>query len=162
VNANDILKYGHLTVLRAVDGLPPADWETPGVCGVWSVKEIVAHLASYEHMLVDVLASLLTDAPTPTLDAFKSGGQAFNDAEVERRQGWPVERVLGDYSDTCAQTMALLERVPLARRREAGALAWYGADYDLEDFLVYTFYGHKREHCAQIAVFRDGLDASSA
>ncbi|MGQ9887993.1 MAG: maleylpyruvate isomerase N-terminal domain-containing protein [Aggregatilineales bacterium] len=48
VNANDILKYGHLTVLQAVDGLPPADWETPGVCGVWSVKDIVAHLASYE------------------------------------------------------------------------------------------------------------------
>ncbi|MFO7664109.1 MAG: hypothetical protein R6X18_16150 [Chloroflexota bacterium] len=28
-----------------------------------------------------------------------------------------------------------------------------GAEYDLEDFIAYSFYSHKREHCAQIAVF---------
>jgi hypothetical protein len=33
MNASDILKYGHLTVLRTIDGLPQADWETSGVCG---------------------------------------------------------------------------------------------------------------------------------
>jgi len=30
-------------------------------------------------------------------------------------------------------------------------------DYALDDFIVYTNYGHKREHSAQIAAFRDGL-----
>jgi hypothetical protein len=27
----------------------------------------------------------------------------------------------------------------------------------LDDFIVYTYYGHKREHAAQIAAFRDRL-----
>ena len=31
------------------------------------------------------------------------------------------------------------------------------SEYSLEDFIVYTFYGHKREHSAQIAAFRDRL-----
>jgi hypothetical protein len=53
MNAVDILKYGQLTVLRTLDGLPESAWETPGACGVWSVKEIIAHLASYEQVLVD-------------------------------------------------------------------------------------------------------------
>jgi hypothetical protein len=45
----------------------------------------------------------------------------------------------------------------LDRRRQNGALPWYGAEYDLEDFIAYSFYGHKREHTAQINVFRDAL-----
>ncbi len=59
MNARDVLKYGHLTVLRTIDGLPKADWETSGVCGYWSVKDLIAHLASFEHVLVDVLNSFL-------------------------------------------------------------------------------------------------------
>ena len=32
--------------LRAELGtLTPAEWETPGACGVWSVAEVIAHLA---------------------------------------------------------------------------------------------------------------------
>ncbi len=48
MNTVDILKNGHLTVLRTVDGLPDHTWEMGGVCGVWSVKDILAHLASFE------------------------------------------------------------------------------------------------------------------
>jgi hypothetical protein len=40
---------------------------------------------------------------------------------------------------------------------EIGLLPWYSAEYDLEDYITYAFYGHKREHCAQIAVYRDTL-----
>jgi len=75
VNASDILKYGHRTVLATLDGLPEAEWYTPNVCGVWSVKDILAHLASFEHMLVDVLNSLLCGTPTPTLDRYRAGLQ---------------------------------------------------------------------------------------
>src|SRR5262245_58811 len=95
MNASDILKYGHLTVLRAVDGLPEPAWEAGGVCGVWSVKDIIAHLASYEHVLKEVLSSFQNDSAmpssspggsaTPTLNAFVAPGGQFNDAEVARR-----------------------------------------------------------------------------
>jgi hypothetical protein len=38
-----------------------------------------------------------------------------------------------------------------------GTLPWYGPEYALDDFIVYSYYGHKREHSAQINVFRDQL-----
>jgi hypothetical protein len=44
MNATDILKYGQVTALQAINGLPESAWETPGACGVWSVKDIIAHL----------------------------------------------------------------------------------------------------------------------
>jgi hypothetical protein len=157
MNAGDILKYGHQTVLRTIDGLAEADWETPGVCGVWSTKNIIAHLASYEQVLVEILATFLDGGPTPTLDHFRDPTRNFNDEQVAARKDRSVADTLGEYCDAHAQTMELIARIPDEQRRAPGTLPWYGAEYALDDLIVYQYYGHKREHSAQIAVFRDGL-----
>ena len=158
MNAKDVLKYGHLTVLRTIEGLPEADWETPGVCSVWSVKEIMAHLASFEYVLVDALNSFLADGPTPYLDKYINQGLAFNDSEVALRQGKSPSETLAEYNDTQARTMELIAQISEATWRQPGTLPWYGPEYALDDFIAYAYYGHKREHCAQIAVYRDGLN----
>ena len=157
MNAADILKYGHQTVLRAIDGLADADWETPGACGIWSVKDIMAHLASYEHLLVEILASFLGGGPTPYLTQFRKTGDTFNDVQVAARTEKTVQDVLVEYNDTQAQTMALVAQIPVETLRETGTIPWYGMEYALDDLIVYMYYGHKREHSAQIAAFRDHL-----
>lgn len=158
MHANDVLKYGHYTVLRTVEGLDDAHWDTPNVCGVWSVRQIIAHLASFEHVLVAVFNSLLEGPPsTPLLDSFKSDPLRFNDVQVAERDHMSPQEVFDDYRETQAQTMTLIANIAPDRRRETGILAWYGFEYDLEDYLAYAYYGHKREHCAQINVFRDTL-----
>ena len=86
MNAGDILKYGQQTVLQAIDGFPEIAWETPGDCGVWSVKDIIAHLTSYEEVLIDILSGFVSRQPTPSLDTYIEPGGKFNDAEVERRK----------------------------------------------------------------------------
>jgi len=155
VNLHDILKYGHQTVLDSVDGLADAEWTKGGVCGVWSVKDIIAHLASFEHVLVDVLSSLLAGGPTPYLERF--GGDTFNDEEVAKRKKQTPVQVLAEYQDTQAETMKLAAQIPAEKSRASGTLPWYGDEYSLDDFVVYTYYGHKREHCAQIKLFRKRL-----
>ena len=157
MNALDVLKYGNLTVLRTIEGLPHSEWDTPDVCGVWSVKEIIAHLASFEDILVDVLNTFLDGGPTPTLEKWKTDPLAFNDDEVALRQDKTPEEVVDDYKATQAKTMELAARIPAEIFRQNGVLPWYGMEYDLDDFIAYSFYGHKREHTAQINVFRDQL-----
>ena len=62
-----------------------------GVCGFWSVKQIMAHLASHEQVLVDVLnrfwARPRRRSSTPT-----AAGVSFNDIEVEQRTGQRMPR----------------------------------------------------------------------
>ena len=159
MNAQDILKYGNSFLMEKLDGLPEADWQTPGVCGVWSVKDIIAHLASYEGLLVEILYDLLgQDQPRPLMERMsKPGPPDFNDYEVGQRKSLGVNVVLNEYHNAHAEALVLIERIPVTKRRELGALPWYGHEYDLEDFLVYSFYGHKREHGAEIAAFRDRL-----
>jgi len=109
MNASDILKYGHQTVLQALSGLPENDWETTGVCGVWSVKHIVAHLSSFELVLAEILTASLDGAPTPTLDQFRIPGGQFNEAQVAMRKDRSVADVLAELNEVHAgRTMPLM------------------------------------------------------
>lgn len=156
MNARDILKYGHITVLKTIEELPPDAWETGGVCGVWSTKDVLAHLASYEHVLVEILSSLLDGGDTPYLKAYTAGPE-FNDVEVGKRKHHTAVQVVAEYSDKQAETMTLAARIPPETWRQNGTLPWYGMEYSLDDYIVYAIYGHKREHTAQINVFKDTL-----
>ena len=159
MNVGDVLKYGHEMVIQAVDGLAEPDWLTPGVCGVWTVKDVIAHLASAELLVADVFGTFVGSGPTPYLDVFKQKDPQRNDKEVAERRDWSVARTLAEYTDAAQQVLDMGARIPAETVRRAGTLPWYGEEYALDDFLVYTSYGHKAEHCAQIAVHRDRLKA---
>ena len=162
MNVSDVLKYGHEMVVQSVDGLPEPDWLTPGVCGVWSVKDVIAHLASTELVIADALGTLVGSGPTPHLDVFKQKDPQQNDKDVARRREWTVTRTLAEYTDTARRAMGIAARIPPETTHRPGTLPWYGEEYALDDFLVYMAYGHKSEHCAQIAVHRDRLKVRDA
>jgi len=81
----------------------------------------------------------------------------FNDVEVEKRKAVSYADLVREYEAASAQSRELAAHVLLEKRRQTGTLPWYGNEYDLEDLVAYSNYGHKREHCAQIAVYRDTL-----
>ena len=56
MNAADVVMYGQGTFLAGLDNVPQSEWDLPDVCGYWSVRQIVTHIASYEAMFADVLA----------------------------------------------------------------------------------------------------------
>jgi hypothetical protein len=154
MNANDVLRYGHLTLLATLDALPAGQAEAPGVCGVWSAKDVVAHLASYELLLAELLEAFVAGRQQAFVSPMDA---AFNDEQVARRRSLSLAEARDEYERAYGRVSELIGQVPAEQRRQAGELPWYGAEYDLEDYLVYAFYGHKREHSAQIAAFCDRL-----
>jgi hypothetical protein len=157
MHAVDILRYGHQTVEKSVDGLSEADWEKPGVAGVWTVKDIIGHLASFEQVLIDILRSLQGETPSPVLDRFINSNDEFNAEEVARRREQSVAGTWAEYENASQRSIELMAQIPEDLLQKTGVLAWYGAEYDLEDFIVYSLYGHKREHSAHLSLFRDTL-----
>jgi hypothetical protein len=97
-------------------------------------------------------------SPTPYLTRYTDPDSQFNDAEVEKRKNKSMQDVLEEFNDTHAQVMSMVGRIPPETLRQSGTLPWYGMAYALDDFLVYAYYGHKREHSAQIAAFQDVLN----
>lgn len=162
LNAADILYYGHRTLHQSLDDLPIAAWETGGVCGIWSVKDIVSHLTSYELMLIDVLTGFVGGGETPVLDQMLTlDPDEFNRIQVEGRRDMPSRDVVTELDIAHERVLTLARQIPPEIWREAGTLPWYGAEYSLDDFIAYSFYGHKREHSAQVNVFKDVLKQNS-
>jgi hypothetical protein len=156
MNPIDIMKYGQRTVLRTLEAFPKSAVDLSGACGVWSVKDIISHLASHEHVLVDVLSTFVGGVATPYLKAMTAeGGRDLNDAEVARRKGNTLSEVLKEFEDAHRQALSVAGQISPELFPRAGTLPWYGMEYALDDYIVYGFYGHKREHSAQIAAFRD-------
>jgi len=162
MNARDILSYGDRTVRDTLDGVPPEEWETPGVCGYWSVKNIIAHLASYERVLVDVLSSQVRSSQTPALDELFEQGEDFNDLQVNQRAALTPDKTLAEYSEAHVRTIELVACLTPELLQKSGTLPWYGDEYSIDDYIVYGYYGHKREHMAQVAVFKDVLSTRTS
>jgi hypothetical protein len=74
----------------------------------------------------------------------------------------PLRQVLAEFEDAHHRAIALAEKIPPALFLKAGTLPWYGKEYALDDYIVYQFYGHKREHSAQIAAFRDIVERKAS
>lgn len=159
MNAEDVLMYANKTVQEQVEDLPDEEWDTQGVCGRWSVRDIIAHLTSFELLFVDAASNILDKgASIPTLERYvELGGEKFNQEQVAKRQNLKPHETMAEYSETQAKVRELVKQTPIEMRRKTGILPWYGEEYDLEDLIAYTNYGHKREHCAQIAVFMEAL-----
>jgi uncharacterized protein (TIGR03083 family) len=155
MNAHDILMYGDRTLMSGLDGLPRASWTEGGVCGWWSVKDVLAHLTSFEICHAELMASFIQPAPTPMLDQFREQRTEFNDVQVEAMKDRSPDDVLHAYRGAHEDLMQAVSQLPASTLAEVGTIPWYGEDYSLDDLLVYSNYGHKREHVAQITLFKD-------
>jgi len=156
MNATELLEKSNLLVIQTVDDLPETAWDIPGACGNWSVKDIIAHLASYEHIIVDVLSIFQKEQPTPYILQFLHQLDQFNKVEVEARKYETAQHVLDEYQDAQVEATSLLMQIPDEKVQERGTMPWYGEDCCLADFIN-RIYDHTREHCAQIARFRQRL-----
>ncbi len=156
MNSLDVLKNGHLFFVKSLDVVPCEHVYDQGACGWWSVKDLVAHITSFELMLAEIFEDLTVRRPTPLVDEFNASPQGFNDNEVGRRKEFTYERALEEYHQAYERVMKA-SNLPAEAWRTNGILPWYGKEYDLGDFIAYSYYGHKREHGGQIQVFRDRL-----
>jgi uncharacterized damage-inducible protein DinB len=156
MNASELLEKSNLLVIQTVDDLPETAWDIPGACGNWSVKDIIAHLASYEHIIVDILSIFQKEQPTPYILEFLHQLDQFNKVEVEARKYETAQHVLDEYQDAQVEATSLLMQIPDEKVQEQGTMPWYGEDCCLADFIN-RIYDHTREHCAQIARFRQRL-----
>ena len=158
MNPIDILHYGHQTLLAALDRVPDSKWTSGLVCGRWSAKDVLAHLAAYERWHTEVLGVFLDLPAGPLMSAHEAAN--FNDAQVELHRELPVQAVLEEYQAAHKLLMERAGAVPGEAFTRVGSLPWYGEAYALDDFLVYSNYGHKREHSAQLNVYTDAFHAA--
>ena len=148
MHAIDVLTYGHAMILDTVERYEPDDWSLLAL-GTWTAKDLLGHLGAFEVRFADVLATFVgAEATSGLMDADPS---TFNDEQAAVRVGWTVQAVLDEYLTAHEQAMGHARALDPARWQEVGTIPWYGPGYSLDDLVVYTMYGHKREHDPQLS-----------
>jgi len=155
VNPVDVLRYGQQTIDGLVVQLRPDDWEAVAL-GVWTSKDLVGHLGAFEVRFADILAMFLGESPQS--DLLQDDYTTFNDDQAAIRREWSVVDVLDEYRGAYDRVMRFASRVPEERWTLVGTIPWYGPEYALDDLLVYSMYGHKREHAPQLEAVLDRPD----
>ncbi len=154
MNIIEALDTCHLNMLQVIDDLPETMWDVPGVCGSWSVKDLMAHLTSYELLLIDVLTTAQGQAPTPLLSRFLAQQDTFN-AEVVKQHAYDTAQQVQDaFHDAQITSTSLLARIPADLLLKPGVVPALGVERRIADFIT-IICQHTDEHRAQISAFRN-------
>ncbi|MBN1935425.1 MAG: ClbS/DfsB family four-helix bundle protein [Anaerolineae bacterium] len=134
--------------------LSQAQMLQPVVQGLWSVKDIVAHLTAWEERMVR------------WLNQMRRGETAFGDwkeidvlnAEAfEERKDWPLERVLADSERSFSQAIELVQSVPEAEWLAEVQFPWGRGP--LWHLAAANTFWHYPEHTWAIRVWLDNQSA---
>ncbi len=123
--------------VRVVDQLEPAQRDRPGVCGEWSVQQVVAHLIGWDELFVEFIVRPETFTPPQDVDQ-------FNQRSVENRSG-----------DRWDQLMREMTATFDALRRVAAGVS---EEVKIYDRVIEWLDGRTEDYClhrAQIAAWLD-------
>jgi len=133
-------------LLASYAGLAEAELIEPGVTGVWSVKDIVAHVSVWEEEALTHLPVVLAGKRPPRYSTAHGGINAFNALMTQRNRDLPLREVLKRRDDTHRRLLEFVARAPEAE---------FEGDTRFRRRLRLDTYGHYAVHTRAIRAWRE-------
>jgi hypothetical protein len=93
-------------------GLSDAQLAEPGVVGEWSVKDLLAHVTTWEEEALKYLPVII-DGKTPPRYSTQYGGiDAFNDLRTEQKRRFSLPEVLAQFVEIHSRLISYIQTVP--------------------------------------------------
>jgi hypothetical protein len=128
-------------------GLPDDAFAEPGVTGTWSVKDIVAHVTTWEEETIEHLPAILAGRRPPTYAAAFGGIDPFNARRTKEKAALSLREVFRQQEDVHRRVIEAVEHAP------EEALA---TETRFRRRLRLDTYGHYPTHAAAIRRWRAG------
>lgn len=125
-------------------GLPAARLTEPGVSGDWSVKDVLAHVTTWEAEALQHLPVIL-DGGRPRRYVTYGGIDAFNALMTAEKQALSLAQVLRQLDETHGRLLDLVAHLPEDQ---------LGAGSRVRRRLRLDTYGHYPQHAAAIRDWR--------
>jgi len=93
-------------------GLSEAQLLEPGVTGVWTVRDIVAHVTTWEEEALKHLPSILEDRRPPRYSVTYGGIDAFNAQMTKLKEGVSLSEVFQQLDDVHRRVIDVIEQAP--------------------------------------------------
>ncbi len=130
---------------RSVNAIRAEDASKPGICGEWSVNQVVFHIGSWEELLIERLHANGGTGSAQHIDA-----DDFNDAAMNEMESM--------------DSRAILERFESVHRRLRDALEWapakqFETGHEMRKLIDEWAYLHYEEHAAQISAWASDVES---
>ena len=135
----------------AYGGLSAAEMLEPGVIGTWSVKDIIAHVTSWEEEALTHLPVIVAGGKPPRYSVTHGGINAFNAQMTARNRDVPLSKVLRRRDETHRRLLVFIQG--------ASAEA-FATDTRVRRRLRLDTYGHYAIHTKAIRKWREHRSAS--
>src|SRR5713226_3595212 len=93
-------------------GLSEAQLAEPGVSGDWSVKDILAHVTTWEAEALKYLPLILAGGTPPRYSTQYGGIDAFNAQITEQKRGLSVPDIRGQLGETHRRLLDFIQSAP--------------------------------------------------
>jgi uncharacterized damage-inducible protein DinB len=154
VRKEDVLRElneARAKLLGALEGLSADQMLMPGAVGIWSVKDVLAHIATWESELVTAL-SQVQNRRVPSMLAIEDIDD-WNEDQYHANVQRPLEAVLADLEGVhrvlCRKVEEFDERSLIDNRR----YKWMEGE-PLAYLIQETASWHEREHAEEIRAWR--------
>ena len=128
-------------------GLTEEEMTRPGVTEAWAVKDILAHVNTWEEECLANLPRILRGETPPRYVDVYGGIDAFNAQKTAEKRDLSLAEILARLEDTHRRLIAYVEQAP----EEA-----YTTETPFRRRLRWDTYGHYKEHAKAIRVWREG------
>jgi hypothetical protein len=106
------LEKAWLAFKASYAGLSEAELMEPGVTGAWSVRDIIAHVTTWEEEALEHLPSVLAGRRPPRYSTTHGGIDAFNAVMTTKKAGLSLSDVFRQQEEIHQRLVALIERTP--------------------------------------------------
>jgi hypothetical protein len=93
-------------------GLSDSELMEPGVTGAWSVRDIIAHVTSWEEEALMHLPLIFAGGKPPRYSVMYGGIDAFNAQATEQKRNLSLSEVLRHRDDTHRQLIEFIQSAP--------------------------------------------------
>lgn len=108
----DIFKTCHENLRKLLDSLTPDQMVNEKVTGVWSIKDILAHLSAWNWEQVKEIDNILHDQPTWYKKyQNKEGQDDFNKKAVDKRRNRHIDQIIKEWDDSYEYLMKRIEKL---------------------------------------------------
>ncbi|RPI77858.1 MAG: ClbS/DfsB family four-helix bundle protein [Chloroflexi bacterium] len=133
-------------------GLTDLQFKEPGVTGDWSVKDILAHVTTWEEEALKYLPLILQGGRPPRYSIMYGGIDAFNAQSIEQKRVLSLSEVLKQLDATHRRLIDYVQSVPEEQ---------FIQETRFQRRLRLDTYSHYREHARMIREWRERSAADS-
>jgi uncharacterized damage-inducible protein DinB len=140
------------TLHQAIEGLSEEEMTQPQVEGVWTVKDVLGHIASWEETCLEPLQRYADGGPfeVEVIEDYL----AWNDEQAARKRDVPLDVVLDELATVRQGLVAAASRLSAQQWKQRVPCSWGGQGTIAE--VLDVFYQHELGHVRHIQRWRGG------